>query len=72
MSLRVVHPDDHPRPPRDLPVMRWLVNGWPVELVIHPAADEPPAPDAQVHPSSGLWVTLRAAESPRVSRSRVH
>jgi len=51
------------QPKRDLPVLRWTVNGHPVEVVLYPVTDKPPAPDAQRHPSSGIWVTLRSAES---------
>lgn len=47
---------------RPLPVMHWRINGWPAELVIHPPSDDPPEPDAQRHPTSGLWVTLRMAD----------
>ncbi len=63
--LRVFRPA--PDAERPLPTLRWLVGGWPVEVVLYPPNQDgsrPTAtPMAQIHPTTGIWIELRCADS---------
>jgi len=60
--LRIFRPAAEPGPVRRvLPPLYWRVDGHRLEVVLYPPSDNPPATDAQRHPSSGIWVTVRLA-----------